>query len=129
MFRCHLGRSIVYDTVSNLSWSVDIRTHGIANVVESVLGKPWPPSEAVGREVPLAEVEQDCMVRLYTPPLSLYLSLYLFLRALADDIDLIIFGKQECYSWEFGDFPPGASDELEAENRTSLAGATTDYCT
>ena len=24
----------MYDTVSNLSWSVDIRTHGIVNVIE-----------------------------------------------------------------------------------------------
>ncbi|KAG1866228.1 alpha/beta-hydrolase [Suillus subluteus] len=71
--RCHQGKSIVYDTVSNLSWSVDIRKHGIINVIEEILGKPWQPSEDVGREVPPATAEEDCV---------------------------------ECYSWEFGNFPP-----------------------
>lgn len=52
----------MYDTVSNLSWSVDIRKHGILNIVEEVLGKPWQPSEEVGREVPPATVEEDCVV-------------------------------------------------------------------
>ncbi|KAH7913529.1 Alpha/Beta hydrolase protein [Hygrophoropsis aurantiaca] len=59
--RCHLGKSIVYDTVSNLSWSVDIRTHGIVNVIDHVLGEPWQPSLEVGREVPVAEFEEDCV--------------------------------------------------------------------
>lgn len=71
--RCHQGKSIVYDTVSNLSWSVDIRKHGIVNVIEEILGKPWQPSEDVGRSVPPAAAEEDCV---------------------------------ECYSWEFGNFPP-----------------------
>ncbi|KAH7930159.1 alpha/beta-hydrolase [Leucogyrophana mollusca] len=59
--RCHLGKSIVYDTVSNLSWSVDIRTHGIVNVIENILKEPWQPSLEVGREVPPAEAEQECV--------------------------------------------------------------------
>lgn len=37
---CHLGQSIVYDTVSNLSWSVDIQTHGIINVIDNISNKP-----------------------------------------------------------------------------------------
>lgn len=61
--RCHLGLSVVYDTVSNLSWAVDIRTHGIVNVIEKVLSQPWPPSVDVGREVPEAKPEEDCVVR------------------------------------------------------------------
>lgn len=64
MCRCHLGTSIVYDTVSNLSWSVNVRTHGIVNVIDNVLGKPWQPSLEVGREVPLAKPEVDCVVAL-----------------------------------------------------------------
>ena len=35
--RCHLGKTILYDTVSNVSWSVDVRTHGIVTVIEKVL--------------------------------------------------------------------------------------------
>ena len=62
--RCHLGQSIVYDTVSNLSWSVDIRTHGIVNVIDNILNKPWPPSAEVGREVPVPQPEVDCVVSL-----------------------------------------------------------------
>ncbi|KAK0205054.1 alpha/beta-hydrolase [Desarmillaria ectypa] len=59
--RCHLGDSIVYDTVSNLSWAVDIRTHGIVTVIEKVLTDPWPPSVDMGRQVPEAAPEEDCV--------------------------------------------------------------------
>ncbi|KAJ7227463.1 alpha/beta-hydrolase [Mycena pura] len=59
--RCHLGTSIVYDTVSNLSWSVDIRLHGIVNVIEKVLKDPWPPAVEAGRDVPMAHEEEDCV--------------------------------------------------------------------
>ncbi|KAF8126945.1 alpha/beta-hydrolase [Boletus edulis] len=71
--KCHLGKSIVYDTVSNLSWAVDVRKHGIVSVIDDVLSRPWQASSDAGREVPVAEPEVDCM---------------------------------ECFSWEFGEFPP-----------------------
>ena len=60
--RCHLGKTIVYDTVSNLSWSVDLRTHPIAIMIETVLADPWPPAEELGREVPEAVSQDDCVV-------------------------------------------------------------------
>ena len=60
--RCHLGTSIVYDTVSNLSWSVDVRTHGIVTVIEKLLSDPWAPSDEMGREVPFESSEDDCVV-------------------------------------------------------------------
>lgn len=60
--RCHLGKSVVYDTVSNLTWSVDIRTHGIVNVIERLLSEPWEYSVNMGREVPEATPETDCVV-------------------------------------------------------------------
>ena len=68
--RCHLGKTIVYDTVSNLSWSVDLRTHPIATMIETVLADPWPPAEELGREVPEAVSQDDCVVSflLTTPP-------------------------------------------------------------
>jgi lipase ATG15 len=59
--RCHLGKSIIYDTVSNSSWSVNVRTHGIVAVIERILSNPWPPSEEIGREVPEAVFEEDCV--------------------------------------------------------------------
>lgn len=91
--RCHQGKSIVYDTVSNLSWSVDIRKHGIVNVIEDILAHPWQPSEDVGREVPVAAAEEDCVV-----------SDHVYL-ANAPQLN-VAWNLQECYSWEFGDFPP-----------------------
>lgn len=92
LYRCHLGKSIVYDTVSTLSWAVDIRTHGIINVIEKILGDPWPPSVEVGREVPIAEEEEDCVVSALNP--CVY------------DLGQLTSYLQECYSWDFGDFPP-----------------------
>ncbi|KAI0077056.1 alpha/beta-hydrolase [Panus rudis PR-1116 ss-1] len=72
--RCHLGKQIVYDTVSNLSWAVDIRTHSIGIIIERLLSEPWAPSMEEGREVPKEREEDE--------------------------------GCVECFSWEFGDFPP-----------------------
>ncbi|KAF5339269.1 hypothetical protein D9758_013327 [Tetrapyrgos nigripes] len=59
--RCHQGKSIIYDTVSNYSWAVDIRTHGIVSVIEKLLSDPWPPSEEIGRQVPEPIREEDCV--------------------------------------------------------------------
>ena len=58
--RCHLGTSIVYDTVGRLKWSVDIRTHPIKEVINRILEKEvwWE----FGRHVPKARVEEDCVV-------------------------------------------------------------------
>src|SRR5271154_3901893 len=36
-FRCHLGKVAIYDTVTRLGWSVDIRTHGIKVMIEKLL--------------------------------------------------------------------------------------------
>ena len=55
----------MYDTVSNLSWSVDLRTHPVANMIDTILAEPWPPAEELGREVPEAVPQgDDCIVRL-----------------------------------------------------------------
>ena len=51
---CHLGRSIIYDTVGELRWSVDIRTHGIAVVIDKVL--------TMSSDVPEPAPEDDCIV-------------------------------------------------------------------
>lgn len=71
MYRCHLGKIIRYDTVSKLHWSVDIRTHGIAVIVEKLLGEDWEEGEEPGDDskkkggVPALIEEEDCTVRLY----------------------------------------------------------------
>jgi hypothetical protein len=59
---CHLGDIIEYDTVSNLSWSVNLRTHAIAQVVDRLLSEPWAPAEECGREVPALKRQDDCLV-------------------------------------------------------------------
>ncbi|KAI0683195.1 alpha/beta-hydrolase [Cytidiella melzeri] len=52
---CHLGKTILYDTVSKLGWSVDARTHGIAVIVEKLLAMEWEGG------VPEAVEESDCV--------------------------------------------------------------------
>lgn len=56
--KCHLGTTIVYDTVGRLKWSLDIRTHPIKELINRVLEKEiwWE----FGRHVPLARPEEDC---------------------------------------------------------------------
>jgi len=59
--RCHLGNIIEYDTVTNLSWSVNVRTHAIAQLIDKVLAQPWPEAEEQGREVPPLKRQDDCV--------------------------------------------------------------------
>ena len=48
--------------MSNLSWSVDVRTHAIAQVVEKLLSQPWDAAEKSGDEVPALKRQHDCVV-------------------------------------------------------------------
>ncbi|KAI0255131.1 alpha beta-hydrolase [Lactifluus subvellereus] len=59
--RCHLGNIIEYDTVTNLSWTVDVRTHAIAQMVDKVLSQPWAAAEELGLEVPPLKRQDDCV--------------------------------------------------------------------
>ncbi|TFK42284.1 alpha/beta-hydrolase [Crucibulum laeve] len=107
--RCHLGKSIVFDTVSKLGWKVDVRKHVIRSVITEVLeaeGIDWVGEDDDGEEgknevwggkkkkggkggeggegrVPEAKEEVDCV---------------------------------DCFKWEFGDFKeppedPGDEDD------------------
>ncbi|TCD64148.1 putative lipase atg15 [Steccherinum ochraceum] len=89
--RCHLGKSIVYDTVTKLGWRVDVRKHPIREVILNVIEEEvpkggwdydWECEESeeekecggerrVGRAVPVPRPELDCT---------------------------------DCYKWEFGEF-------------------------
>ncbi|KAJ3915650.1 alpha/beta-hydrolase [Lentinula edodes] len=72
---CHLGKSIVFDTVTEFGWRVDIRRHPIREVVGVM--ETWNQEEASeeedeeerSRQVPEAKEEIDCV---------------------------------DCYKWEFG---------------------------
>ncbi|KAG9318547.1 alpha beta-hydrolase [Chiua virens] len=60
--RCHLGQTIVYDTVTRLGWHADVRRHPIKELVLNVLDLegPWPDGRE-GREVPTPHEEVDCV--------------------------------------------------------------------
>ncbi|KAJ8508738.1 hypothetical protein ONZ45_g9023 [Pleurotus djamor] len=72
--KCHQGKVILFDTVTDLGWSVDSRTHGIVVVIDKVLSTSWwqdkHSEDEGGREVPEAKEQSDCV---------------------------------DCYSWEFVD--------------------------
>jgi lipase ATG15 len=59
--RCHLGKSIMYDTVGKLGWRVSLQKHPIKKLILDVLeiDQEWEE----GRNVPLAVEESDCIVR------------------------------------------------------------------
>jgi len=58
--RCHLGTSIVYDTVGKLGWKPGLKTHSIVNVIHGVLRADWEDAEKGGRAVPEPVAEDDC---------------------------------------------------------------------
>ncbi|KAI9446491.1 alpha/beta-hydrolase [Lactarius indigo] len=57
--RCHLGKSIVYDTVGKLGWRVSVQSHPIKEVILRVIEGDQQWEE--GRDVPLAVEEVDCI--------------------------------------------------------------------
>jgi lipase ATG15 len=59
--RCHLGKSIIYDTVGKLGWRVSVKSHTIKELISHVLESDQEWEE--GRDVPLAIEEEDCIVR------------------------------------------------------------------
>ncbi|KAF5373746.1 hypothetical protein D9758_000709 [Tetrapyrgos nigripes] len=58
--RCHLGKSIVLDTIGKLGWRVDVRKHVIKDVITKVLEADvvWGTD---GKVVPEAVEEVDCV--------------------------------------------------------------------
>src|ERR1700761_7708185 len=52
--RCHLGQVVLYDTVKELGWSVDIRNHGIKLVVDKLLAddSQWATKAKESQGVP-----------------------------------------------------------------------------
>jgi lipase ATG15 len=86
--RCHLGKSIVFDTVNKLGWKVDVRKHVIRDVITKVLeaeGIEWEE----GRSVPLAREEVDCVVSDSLWPFNLV---------------CLFPNLQDCFKWDFEDF-------------------------
>lgn len=53
--------------MTNLSWSVDVRTHAIAHMVDKVLSEPWAAANELGLEVPPLKRQDDCLVSYRVP--------------------------------------------------------------
>jgi lipase ATG15 len=79
-----LGKSIIYDTVSRFHWQVDVRHHVIKEIIERVLEEEGEWED--GRDVPIARVEDNCVVSTNTA------------EQLAE---LLKKNRQDCYKWEF----------------------------
>ncbi|KAG8847306.1 putative lipase atg15 [Tulasnella sp. 330] len=59
--RCHLGKTILYDTIGKLGWGASLRKHTIKTIVTQVLNEDWEDVSAGGRAVPEAVYEEDCI--------------------------------------------------------------------
>ncbi|CCO30398.1 Putative lipase ATG15 [Rhizoctonia solani AG-1 IB] len=103
--RCHLGQSIIYDTVTELHWSVDIRTHGIVVIIEQLLAADW--SERIGKSngkkrwwgrKPQGLLELPAFSRL-VEGIDTSLEDRVEVPAPKPEDDCV-----ECYAWEFGDY-------------------------
>ena len=64
--KCHLGKSIVLDTVGKLGWKVEVRRHVIKDVILKVLEADEVEWGENGRDVPQALEEIDCVVRIFS---------------------------------------------------------------
>jgi lipase ATG15 len=65
--RCHVGQSIVYDTVGRKNWAVDLRAHRIGEVINRILDQDWDPApedEPVKVDPPAVSLENVLRVAL-----------------------------------------------------------------
>lgn len=69
VFRCHLGKVILYDTVTKNGWSVSPSNHPIKVVIEKILSEDWDPENGVS--VPDAAEQTDCVVCLSLPLIAM----------------------------------------------------------
>jgi putative lipase involved disintegration of autophagic bodies len=84
--RCHLGKVIVYDTITKFGWSLRLKHHPIAVMIGQILSENWE-SELGGRQVPEPVAQSDCIVSIYTMLVVIGL----------------IFMIQDCFKWDFLD--------------------------
>ncbi|CAE6444148.1 unnamed protein product [Rhizoctonia solani] len=103
--KCHLGQSIIYDSVTELHWSVDIRTHGIVVIIEQLLAADW--SDKTGKtgnkkgwwgRKPQGLLEHHTQTRLIEGTDASF----------EDRVEVPTPKPEEdcveCYAWEFGDY-------------------------
>ena len=64
-FRCHLGKIIKYDTITQKGWKSSVVNHGIKVIIDSLLNEDWEAGDGAvpAREVPEARNEDEgCQV-------------------------------------------------------------------
>lgn len=92
--RCHLGTTIVYDTIGLLHWSSGVRAHLIDTVIQQILDEDWSTKIRKSRKSRLSwprpgsgsqPEKEDKLIEVPAP---------------APEIDCT-----ECFNWEYGDFP------------------------
>ncbi|GAB1525912.1 Putative lipase atg15 [Rhizoctonia solani] len=93
--RCHLGTAIVYDTLSQLHWSSNIRAHFINTIIDQLLDEDWSTKVKRSRKskfpwpwVGAAPDEDEDGEKVIEVPKP------------APEVDCV-----ECFNWEYGDFP------------------------
>ncbi|KAG9018714.1 putative lipase atg15 [Tulasnella sp. 427] len=59
--RCHLGKSIVYDTVEKKGWFNSLARHPIKVIITQVLNDDWGNTTIGERPVPEASSEEECV--------------------------------------------------------------------
>ncbi|KAF5358483.1 hypothetical protein D9756_001345 [Leucocoprinus leucothites] len=107
--RCHLGHSVVFDTVGELGWFVDVRTHVIRVVINRILedwSVDWSDDDGDNKEIDRRRSWWSRIKR----------RLLWWLRG--EDTKALLGEKKrrdvpmakveedcvDCYKWEFGDF-------------------------
>ncbi|KAF8163610.1 Alpha/Beta hydrolase protein [Crassisporium funariophilum] len=112
--RCHLGQSIIFDTVGKLGWAVDVRKHVIREVVTHVLeGDVWWGEEDADDG---GEVEVDGVERGEDATALGFRTGWRKKKKGGSDDDknregkrnvpkaIIESGCVDCFKWEFGNF-------------------------
>ena len=56
---CHVGESIVFDTVTERDWSIDVRTHRIQSLIKNVLSEDWYANTRNGVNGTIGQREEE----------------------------------------------------------------------
>ncbi|CAE6456607.1 unnamed protein product [Rhizoctonia solani] len=86
--RCHLGQTIVYDTLSLLHWTSDIRSHFINTIIDQLLDEDWS-----------TKIKKSRRSR-FPWPWLMDDELVVEVPKMTREVDCA-----ECFNWEYGEFP------------------------
>ncbi|KAL7409403.1 Alpha/Beta hydrolase protein [Mrakia frigida] len=111
--KCHQGKTILYDTVNKLGWSVDIRTHSIVQVIEKILNEDWNDGDGRKEDPPTNSTDPDDGRKKRKDKGKRPVP-----EAQPDDPDDPCV---DCYKWEFSDdFSKKKVSQISSSNASSL---------